>query len=341
MKRILSLKTLAYLCIGCGFGLALWYLNQGGFLKGDPLTPAPEKVINIAPFMTGLVAPLLTLGGALLVIVNLINQTKQNFSNNFFNLLNQHHKLVDSISTVVEGISSSEKPSVKRDFFDDLCQRIAFDYNHLPLTDSTEDEQTPGYDHNGEGSLNVTARLDVLTSEVTMKLSVPKIVTVNGELTANKSIGITTETEQDKLKKVYNYYYHIHQSDLGHYFRNLYHIVSYADKQPFSYRFRYIHIKILRAQLSNYEILLLAYNGLSNYGEKFNLLIKKYKLLKNLNLEFNLPTEYERRIVDYINLVKAYPHLNETVVHQGQTPIDIAALPIKLRIKNWIDEKLS
>ncbi len=64
---------------------------------------------------------------------------------------------------------------------------------------------------------------------------------------------------------------------------------------------------MLRAQLSNYEILLLAYNGLHPYGKKFHRLIEKYELLKNLNTEERVPIGWERRIIDLKILKDSYP----------------------------------
>ena len=45
---------------------------------------------------------------------------------------------------------------------------------------------------------------------------------------------------------------------------------------------QYKYTSITRSQLSDYELLLLFYNGLSEMGEKFKPLIEEYALLKNL-----------------------------------------------------------
>ena len=121
---------------------------------------------------------------------------------------------------------------------------------------------------------------------------------------------------------IYDYYFHVYQSILGHYFRNLYHLVKYADKSPFSQAFKNDHVKILRAQLSNYELLLLAYNGLHDYGEAFYPLIEKYELLKCLNDETRVPNDYEKRIVDISILRKTYPHLMKLFKEQQNKKIE-------------------
>jgi hypothetical protein len=85
------------------------------------------------------------------------------------------------------------------------------------------------------------------------------------------------------LNVAYKNLYQSYQEELGHYFRNLYHVVLFVDsaKVPVAEKKRYM--KILRAQLSSRELLLLFYNGLSEFGEgKFRPLIQKYALLEQL-----------------------------------------------------------
>ena len=76
----------------------------------------------------------------------------------------------------------------------------------------------------------------------------------------------------------------IYQPSIGHYFRNLYHIVVSVDSSNVENKAHYI--KILRAQLASDELLLLFYNGLSNDGyTKFKPLIEKYSLLERVDTE--------------------------------------------------------
>lgn len=264
-------RNLAIVLLVAGALLALWFLVLGNYFIGDYLKPDKEKVRELHPFVTGLVVPLLTLGSTLLVFENLRTATKQNFSTNFLKLIDQHHKLVDNICTDILDISDEDKPSKGRSFFDDLAHRIAIDYDWLPE--------------------NTTARGNLP-------------VKPNIEVEVGESVG------REKLIKIYDYYFHVYQSDLGHYFRNLYNIIRYAERSV-PLKLQKQHVKILRAQLSNYEILLLAYNGIHQYGEKFYRLIEKFELLKNLNTEENLPVNWEKRIIDLQILRLAYPHFNK------------------------------
>ena len=79
---------------------------------------------------------------------------------------------------------------------------------------------------------------------------------------------------------------------LDHYFRNLFHIVSYVDQS--SHRDKKGLLKVLRAQLSASELFLLFYNGASKYGrEKFHPLIVQYAFLEHLDTSQLLDPRHE------------------------------------------------
>lgn len=271
--KFFKLQNFAVGLIITGVLLAFWYLYFGEFFKGNFFEPDPDKAKNISPFTTGLVVPLLTIGSTLLIYLNLRNTARQNFSSNFFKLMEMHHKLRDNISEFVLEISEDDKPSTGKDFFDDICQRICFDFDNTPIKKSwlkEDDKRTP-----------------------------------------NQSVNIVNLTDKQKLVAFYDYYFHIYQSSLGHYFRNLYYLVKYADDSLFQSKFKSDHVRMLRAQLSNYELLLLAYNCLHSYGKNFYPLVEKYELLKSLNHETSVPDDYEKRIVDISILLDAYPHIKK------------------------------
>lgn len=83
-------------------------------------------------------------------------------------------------------------------------------------------------------------------------------------------------------------------SIFDHYFRHLYTILRFIDKEDvpetdkriFSDEELYGYAKILRATLSRYELVWLYYNGLSSNGStKLKPLLEKYCMLKNLRKE--------------------------------------------------------
>jgi hypothetical protein len=89
---------------------------------------------------------------------------------------------------------------------------------------------------------------------------------------------------EDPLKIIegsYRNFFHQRQPEIGHYFRNLYHIVKFVDRSWI--RKKTFYTDLVRAQLSSHELLLLFYNSLSSMGnDKFKPLIEKYALLKNM-----------------------------------------------------------
>lgn len=81
----------------------------------------------------------------------------------------------------------------------------------------------------------------------------------------------------DKYEEVYRQY----GDQLEHYFRDLYHIISYVDESKVPDKQKYINI--IQGQLSNAELFILFYDGISVYGKKkMYPLLEKYKLLENV-----------------------------------------------------------
>lgn len=74
------------------------------------------------------------------------------------------------------------------------------------------------------------------------------------------------------------------KTEVGHYFRNLYHIFKYIDaSQLLSDAEKMHYAKIVRAQLSVPEVALLFLNGLHPRGKNFREYIIKYSLLQDLD----------------------------------------------------------
>ena len=93
------------------------------------------------------------------------------------------------------------------------------------------------------------------------------------------------------LHQTYKGFYEEYQHLLGHYFRNLYTIIKMVDQSSIERKRDYTNI--IRAQLSSSELVLLCYNCISPWGEKFKPLVEKYSLLKTLP-EGSLADERDR-----------------------------------------------
>lgn len=93
---------------------------------------------------------------------------------------------------------------------------------------------------------------------------------------------------KDKLRDRYTEYSSIQElSFLDHYFRHLYRIYKYVDSSDLiADEERYNYACIIRSQLSDYELIMLFYNCLTENGrEKFKPLIEKYTTFNNLRDE--------------------------------------------------------
>lgn len=82
---------------------------------------------------------------------------------------------------------------------------------------------------------------------------------------------------------VYSKVYSSYREELGHYVRLLYWTLTFIKKEEESGNIKKgMYGKILRAQLSDYELAILFYNCLSDYGENFRPLAMHFELFNSL-----------------------------------------------------------
>lgn len=96
---------------------------------------------------------------------------------------------------------------------------------------------------------------------------------------------------KDGLLSGYAEFYGKHAHELGHYFRDIYRILKFIEESDAPRKTEYSGI--LRAQLSNPELALLFYNGITVRGDKLKPLVEKYALFENLE-----PDQLARKDVD-------------------------------------------
>lgn len=191
----------------------------------------------------------------------------QKFENTFFNLLSLHHQIVD-------GIDEIEAKETSRGGRDLLKERSSF----AAHVDRNE---------------NKTVEHVIIRGRDVFKNSYQYLM--------NR---IERKPETNFLDN-YMVVYSSVQTDFGHYFRNLYRIIKFIDESHFitdmteNFKTQYKYTSMVRAQLSDYELLWLFYNCLSSNGkEKFKPYIEKFALFKNLPKEKvhnqELIAEYDR-----------------------------------------------
>lgn len=120
----------------------------------------------------------------------------------------------------------------------------------------------------------------------------------------NYPCSITKSDSGVEIKREELFYYlpfRGHSDILGHYFRHLYLCSKYVTEESnlLNDDEKIAYIRMLRAQLSNFEQLLLYYNATSWFDKKWKDVFTKYKLIRNLPLSLAdfkpLPEEHFRQ----------------------------------------------
>lgn len=99
--------------------------------------------------------------------------------------------------------------------------------------------------------------------------------------------------ELEHIKDAFGDLYSAYGQHIGHYFRRLFGIFRYLDDCKFlETDEKYDYARIVKAQMSNFEIKLLFYNALTPLGSDFVKYINDYKLLKGIITEQLLTPEH-------------------------------------------------
>ena len=93
------------------------------------------------------------------------------------------------------------------------------------------------------------------------------------------------EDEKQRLDKAYKAFWEKRQQDLSHYFRYLYNVLRFVFEYEDDIGDRFKYIKLLRAQLSDFELLVLFYTALHENGKNYVRYIEEYALFDNLPYE--------------------------------------------------------
>lgn len=101
-------------------------------------------------------------------------------------------------------------------------------------------------------------------------------------------------TDDAGFQEAYNLYWNQVRQDLGHYFRFLYNIMRFIDEADHVEKEKYS--RIVRAQLSDYELLALFYNCISEQGAPFTKYVVKYSMLDNMPFDLLIDSRHKGRI---------------------------------------------
>ncbi|MFZ1320005.1 MAG: putative phage abortive infection protein [Ignavibacteria bacterium] len=105
----------------------------------------------------------------------------------------------------------------------------------------------------------------------------------------------TAANEEERINIAFMEFYEKFEGELGNYFRNLYYIlkcINTSDSED-----KKMYSNILRAQLTNYQLALLFYDCLSDFGrDHFKELAEKYEIFKYLPDELLIKREHRKLV---------------------------------------------
>lgn len=99
------------------------------------------------------------------------------------------------------------------------------------------------------------------------------------------NLTFSLEKEKSTLSKSFEFYFRGRSGNFSHYFRYVYNMFKFIDCADIDDEDKKKYAKILRSQISNYELLILFYNGNGPHGEKFKHYINEYSLFDNLPID--------------------------------------------------------
>lgn len=161
----------------------------------------------------------------------------------------------------------------------DQSQRIRFESAFFNLL---EKQRNIAKDVEGsirEGAMSVTCKGGEFFSKARVDLQI-RLLELDYE--PNMLTLTSAYPLKSKICTIYNDFYEVYNTSLGHYFRHLYHLLKFVkDNAPKEESKKYADM--VQAQMSIDELYLVCFNGISNYGRRKMLpLMDEFSLLENL-----------------------------------------------------------
>ncbi len=269
------------------------------FTYGDPqLTIDMSSTAQVGDFIGGTIGTILAFISVLFLYITLRNQrisnSKERFENNFFELLKLYRDNVAEIEIPSALLKMRNYEGIEklkgRNAFSEIHHLILLVY--LLCKKYFEDNELEN-EIDLERELPNIAYLivffgtdNILNKNVISKATL-RINEQHPELIRKLIDYLEQESKDTNNQKKYTIS-GMHEQ-FGHYFRHLYQTVNYVnDNKLLTFKEKYFYVKMLRAQMGDYEQSVFFFNSLSDLGRKWELeinskrLISKYKIIKNL-----------------------------------------------------------
>lgn len=294
MTSLLRYLSIFIIFVGICVFIYFWIFLSTHNIIITPEGETPDMPLtgNIGDFIGGAIGTIFTLASALLVIVTLREQEKQNardrFAQSFYEMLHLHRENVSEMS-----LSKGKGITLKgRMVFSELIKEYTQVYKLIDsycenILSCSKCESVKNY-------LNVKEKRLLLE----MKLTYGYFFYGSEDYTLDQASN-DEDRIQEELKLLLNYNNFTissHNVLLGHYFRHLFQMVKMlANEVSLKESDRYNYARQLRAQLNDDEQLLLHYNAMSEIGAEWYKpyrkstwkrnpmsLIERYQLIKNV-----------------------------------------------------------
>lgn len=203
----------------------------------------------------------------------------QNFESSFFQLLNTHNNIVETLRIERKGVVKEG-----RQVFPIICLDFSVIYSKC--------HSEKPFEHDFLGttySIRCSERLFELEDHTWENLSGDWQVSDEGKQAMLEYINAVYEHKQG--------FGGVYMPIIGHYFGSLYNVVSRVDESHLKKEEKERYINIVRRQLSRDEVVLLFYNCLTKREKDFKRLINKYALLESMKVE-SLPDENKESLPD-------------------------------------------
>ncbi len=286
--------------------------NDGSF------NPDPTMFGQYGDFVGGFIGTLFTLAGFVLIFKTFIAQRDtielqkrtsllERNDNLFFNLLNSQQNITDKIKAYFYTLHNLTEEVTKtiegRDFFSyskgelikiwvslNSEKHYHYDTENVQFAQNQIDELYSSLAYFDPEDLNHQEH--IIRDNINLSFT-NKVYGITNLLWKN----IKDKPTNEKIKSMYAFYFTKFHYVAGHYFRHLYHILSFIEdvENSLTKTAKNEHekdeiivmtkrsIAFLQSQMSSFELMLLFYNSLS--FPKAMELVKKYNVLENLAIE--------------------------------------------------------
>lgn len=248
----------ALIALAITVGAYLWYFNSG-------ISTAHATWGEFGDYFGGLLNPILSFL-ALLALLGTLYYQRLQLDTQVKELENSKEELRETRIELRKSAEHQEKSAQALSAQTELISSQAFDTTFFQLL-NLHHQLVNGLELRDSASKETIARGRDTFVKLYKYLSSQRI----------NMVGLDGSLE---IEKLYEQFYESHGHKIGHYFRNLYRIfkILHESNSPKEH----LYASVLRAQLSNHELLLLFYNGLSKHGVKFVKYIEEYSLLNNI-----------------------------------------------------------